>query len=55
MNNLHEKQNWLKPTQDKINCVMKNKTWALVDPPPGKRIIGFKWTFKLKHYNQGKI
>ncbi|KAF0904830.1 hypothetical protein E2562_037605 [Oryza meyeriana var. granulata] len=33
----------------------ENKTWVLVDLPPGHRPIGLKWVFKLKRDEQGAI
>ncbi|KAF0912717.1 hypothetical protein E2562_018965 [Oryza meyeriana var. granulata] len=33
----------------------ENKTWVLVDLPPGHRPIGLKWVFKLKRDEQGAV
>ncbi|KAF0924784.1 hypothetical protein E2562_014891 [Oryza meyeriana var. granulata] len=33
----------------------KNRTWRLVDLPPGHRLIGLKWVYKLKKDACGKI
>ena len=33
----------------------KNKTWELVEPPKGRKIVGCKWVFKLKKGVDGKI
>jgi histone deacetylase 1/2 len=32
-----------------------NNTWRLVDPPPGRHIVGCKWVFKLKHKPDGTV
>ena len=34
----------------------KNKTWTLVDRPLGKRVVGYKWLYKIKEGagNEGK-
>src|SRR5271170_161840 len=29
--------------------IMRNNTWKLVACPPGKNVIGSRWTYKLKH------
>lgn len=55
MSKTMEKINWIKATKNVIDCLIKNETWTLVDLPPGKKIIGSKWTFTLKWDNQGKI
>lgn len=46
MNNPKEKENWLKDTQAETNSLMKRNIWELVYPPPNKKVIGSKWTFK---------
>ncbi|KAH9299553.1 hypothetical protein KI387_031235, partial [Taxus chinensis] len=32
-----------------------NQTWELVDLPPGKKSIGYKWIFKKKYKVDGSI
>lgn len=34
---------------------MKNKTWVLVDLPPGAKPIGLKWIFEIKRNADGSI
>ena len=41
--------------QSKFDAIMKNGTWPLVDLPVGKKAIGTKWVFKLKHKPDGSI
>ena len=31
-----------------FESLVENETWDLMGPPPGKRIIGCKWSFKAK-------
>ena len=31
------------------------ETWELVPLPKGKRTIGFKWVYKVKHNSDGSI
>ena len=33
----------------------QNKTWVLVDLPPGTKPIGCKWVFKRKYFPDGSI
>ena len=33
---------------EELESLHKNKTWILVDPPKGQRVIGCKWIFKRK-------
>ena len=35
--------------------ITENKTWSLKDMPPGHRVIGFKWVFKLKRNDEGEV
>jgi hypothetical protein len=40
---------------DEMRALEKNKTWELVDLPPGKQPVGCKWVFTIKHTPEGKI
>ena len=37
------------------NSLIENKTWKLVELPPGRKAIGCKWVFKPKHDVYGKV
>jgi hypothetical protein len=39
---------WWEALCAEITAVIQNKTWDLVDLPPGKRAIPLKWVFKVK-------
>lgn len=41
--------------QAELNSVNDNRTWLLVDHPPGHKPIGVKWVFKLKKDAAGVI
>ena len=32
-----------------IDALEKNKTWDLVELPLGKKLVGCKWDFTVKH------
>ena len=42
-------------TDAEYNSLIKNKTWKLVELPPGRKAIGYKWVFKLKHNVDGRV
>lgn len=46
---------WEEAMQEEINSLKKNETWKLVKLPQGRKAIGNKWTFKIKHDSQGNI
>lgn len=41
-------QNWMQAMRQEMNSIEENETWELVPLPPGQKIIGLKWIFKLK-------
>ena len=46
---------WKEAVNDKMDSIMENKTWKLVDLPPGSKPIGYKWIFKKKMKVDGTI
>lgn len=44
---------WRKAMIEDMTSIEENKTWALIDLPPGHRPIGLKWMYKLKHDEHG--
>ena len=45
---------WLQAAQDEMNSLLEHDTWSLTKPPPGRKIIGSKWVFKIKHDENGE-
>ncbi|MCF7184084.1 hypothetical protein L3H42_11345, partial [Corynebacterium sp. MC-13] len=43
-----ESAQWLAAMGDEMESLHKNKTWDLVQRPPGRKIITCKWVFKKK-------
>lgn len=37
------------------DSVERNGTWVLTDLPPGQKVIGLKWVYKIKRDADGKI
>lgn len=41
--------------QEEMKALYKNKTWNLVKLPNGKKAVGFKWVFTIKHKANGYV
>jgi hypothetical protein len=39
---------WRKTMMEEMDSIKENDTWSLVDLPPGRKLIGVKWVFKVK-------
>jgi len=39
---------WMCAMEEELESLKKSKTWDLVPPPHGSRVIGCKWVFKVK-------
>ena len=46
---------WKVATDSEYNSLIENKTWELVGLPPGRKAVGCKWVFKLKHAGDGTV
>ena len=46
---------WKVAMDSEYNSLIENKTWTLVELPPGRKAIGCKWVFKLKHAEDGTV
>ncbi|RVW32439.1 Retrovirus-related Pol polyprotein from transposon TNT 1-94 [Vitis vinifera] len=46
---------WTQAIKDEMEALMKNKTWNLLPLPEGKKIVGCKWVFSIKHKADGSI
>ena len=46
---------WKMATDAEYNSLIENKTCKLVELPPGRKAIGCKWVFKLKHDVDGRV
>ena len=40
---------------DEISALNKNRTWEISELPPGKKPVGCKWLFTIKHKADGSI
>ncbi|CAA7043512.1 unnamed protein product [Microthlaspi erraticum] len=46
---------WRAAMAEEITTLEDNATWSLCDLPPGKKAIGYKWIYKIKHNFDGSI
>jgi len=46
---------WKEAIQSKVEYILRNHTWELVDLPPGNKLIGQKWIFTKKLRPDGMI
>ncbi|TYK26799.1 putative mitochondrial protein [Cucumis melo var. makuwa] len=46
---------WQKAMNDELQALDKIHTWDYVDLPPGKRLIGCKWIYKIKTHSDDTI
>ncbi|XP_070050351.1 uncharacterized mitochondrial protein AtMg00820-like [Nicotiana tomentosiformis] len=42
-------ERWITTMKQEIQALEDNKTWEVVDLPPGKASIGSKWVYKIKY------
>jgi hypothetical protein len=46
---------WTQVINEELDALKRNKVRELVKLPPGEKVIGNKWVFKIKHDSEGKI
>ena len=46
---------WCEAMSKEIHALEKNGTWELTTLPPGKKALGSKWVYKIKHNSDGSI
>ena len=50
-----EKEKWIKAMENEITSLKKHEVWKLVELPEGRKAVGCKWVYKLKHDEDGNI
>lgn len=51
----HDNKKWKVAMGEEICSLKENRTWELVDPPKGSKIIGCKWVYKIKTDADGSV
>lgn len=46
---------WIEAMNKELIAFEANNTWKIQDLPPGKKVIGCKWVYKIKHNADGSI
>ncbi|KAM1707524.1 hypothetical protein ACFX13_000668 [Malus domestica] len=46
---------WTEAMQVEMEALQKNNTWSMVPLPKGKKSVGCKWVFTIKHKADGTI
>ena len=46
---------WKAAMNEEMKSLQKNETWELVDHPPWKKPVGFRWVYTVKHKADGTI
>lgn len=53
--NSPQKEQWIGAMDEEFSSLQQNRTWALVDLPPGKKVIDNRWVFKVKMNTDGSV
>jgi Reverse transcriptase (RNA-dependent DNA polymerase) len=46
---------WKAAADEEMNSLMENNTWDLQELPKGRKAIGNRWVFRVKHHADGSI
>jgi hypothetical protein len=46
---------WIQAIEEEMEALQKNNTWKLVPLPEGKKIVGCRWVFSVKHKADGSV
>ena len=50
-----ERAKWYEAAVDEIQALVDNRTFELMQLPPGRKAIGSRWVFKVKRNADGSI
>ncbi|MCO5590783.1 hypothetical protein L7F22_044758 [Adiantum nelumboides] len=50
-----ENDKWHKAMNEEMDALYDNETWDLVPLPKGKKPIGCRWVYKIKHNSDGSV
>ena len=46
---------WIQAIEEEMKALQKNDAWALVPLPEGKKTVGCRWVFSIKHKADGSV
>nr|GFC14735.1 ribonuclease H-like domain-containing protein [Tanacetum cinerariifolium] len=48
-------QHWIEAMNNEMDALYRNDTWEITDLPIGRKVIGGKWVYKIKHNSSDDI
>ena len=46
---------WQEDMVEEYDSIMKNQVWEVVPRPQGKKVVGSRWIYKVKHAADGSV
>ena len=46
---------WQEAMVEEYDSIMKNQVWEVVPRPEGKKVVGSRWIYKVKHAADGRM
>ena len=46
---------WTQAIKEEVETLLNNNTWTIVPLPEGKKAVGWKWVFSIKHKADGTV
>ena len=46
---------WQEAMVEEYDSIMKNHVWEVVPRPQGKKAVGSRWIYKVKHATDGSV
>ena len=46
---------WQEAMVEEYDSIMKNRVWEVVPRPQGKKVVGSRWIYKVKHATDGSM
>lgn len=50
-----DREKWVQAMDEEFDSLHKNQTWDLARPPANRKVVGSKWTYKIKETASGEI